>query len=83
MFVIAAKVGARFTLFTVIVRVLSLFNEPSLARTVAGAVPAFVNPGARWMFPVVGFVVVTVMYVGPSTLTNVSGSPSGSAPVSD
>ena len=56
--------GARFTLLTVIVSPLVSFKLPSLARTLAAAVPASENPGARWMFPVPvpvpGVVVVTV-----------------------
>ena len=82
MSVIAARVGPRFTLVTVIVRVLSLFNAPSLARTVAPEVPASVNPGARWTFPVVAFVVVTLMNTGPATLVKVRASASGSLAVS-
>jgi len=81
MLVIVPKAGGRFTLFTVTVSVLSLFKEPSLARTVAAAVPASENPGIRWILPVVAFVVVTVTYVGPAVFVNVNASPSGSVPV--
>src|SRR5439155_903070 len=81
MFAIAFRVGARFTLFTVIVNDLLLLKggEPlSVAVTVAAAVPASENPGVRAMFPVVALVVVTVMYVGPAAFVNVKASPSGS-----
>jgi hypothetical protein len=46
------SVGARFVFVTVIVSPFVSVNEPSLARTLAAAVPASVNPGARWMLPV-------------------------------
>src|SRR5689334_25401737 len=75
------SVGAWFALFTVIVRLFWLFNVASAAWTVAAAVPASENPGARWMLPVVALVVVTVRYVGPETLVKVRASPSGSVPV--
>src|SRR6267154_6150205 len=79
---IAARTGADWhPSHTVIVNAPSAFRLPSLARTVAPAVPASANPGARWIFPVVGEVVVTLMYVGPATLENASASPSGSDPV--
>ena len=48
-------------MITVIVNDFSLNRPPvSVARTVEAAVPASVKLGARWMFPVVAFVVVTV-----------------------
>ena len=47
MFAIAFNVGAWFTLFTVIVSVLLFDREPSLTLTVAAAVPASENPGAK------------------------------------
>src|SRR5258705_6905549 len=76
------RVGGRFTLFTVIVNDLSSFKLPSLARTVAPEVPASVNPGARWTFPVVASVVVTLMNAGPTTFVKGRASPSGSPPLS-
>jgi len=54
---------------------------PLLAVTVPWNVPLEVDAGARWMFPVVGLVVVTVMKVGPTVLEKVSGIPSGSVPL--
>ncbi len=81
-FEIAFSVGARLLLFTVIVSDLSSNREPSLARTVAPAVPASENPGAKWRFPAAvpfpGEIVVTAAYVGPETSENVSASPSWS-----
>ena len=65
-----------------IVRVLSLVKLPSLARTVAAEVPTGSDdPGAKWMFPVVAFVVATVMNAGPETFEKVRALPSGSEPV--
>src|SRR5207249_1783463 len=85
MFAIAANVGGPGTLLTVIVSDFSSLRLPSLARTVAWAVPASKNPGARWMLPVPvpvpGVTVVTVIYAGPATFENVRASPSGSVPV--
>ncbi len=76
------KVGARFTLFTVIVSDLVSVSDPSLTLTEAEAVPASENPGARWRLPVPvpvpGEVVVTEAYVGPEAKLNVSGFPSES-----
>src|SRR5258705_10968632 len=61
--------GLSAALVTVTVRVLSLVKLPSLARTVAAEIPTGSDdPGAKWMFPVVALVVVTVMNVGPETL---------------
>ena len=60
----------------------ALFKVPSVVRTDAAEVPTGSDgPGAKWIFPVVAFVVVTVMNVGPATFENVSASPSGSEPV--
>ena len=60
---------------TVIVSDFESSALPSLAVTVAGAVPASENPGARCRFPVAvpvpRSVVVTVAYVGP-VIENVS-----------
>src|SRR6267142_3214492 len=52
------RAGARFVLVTVTVRDLESLSEPSLADTVAAAVPESEKPGAKWMVPVVSFVVV-------------------------
>ena len=52
MFWMGSRTGAWFALFTVIEKDLSLVRLPSVTRTVAEAVPASVNPGARWTFPV-------------------------------
>jgi len=76
----AASAQEPITLFTVTVSALESLSEPSLADTVADAVPESENPGARWILPVVGLVVVTVRYAGPDTLANVKASPSGSEP---
>src|SRR6266404_5336483 len=78
-----ANTGGWFTLFTVTVKLLpSLPPEPSVAETDTVAVPESEKPGARATFPVAvpvpGVVVVTVAYVGPDTLANVNGFPSGS-----
>src|SRR5881628_3555852 len=77
-----ARTGAWFTLFTVTVKVLPSDAAPSLALTDTDAVPASENPGERATFPVAvpvpADVVVTVAYVGPETLANVSAWPSGS-----
>src|SRR5438128_2023158 len=77
-----AKTGARFTLFTVTVKVLPSDAVPSLALTDTDAVPASENPGDRATFPVAvpvpADVVVTVAYVGPETNENVSAWPSAS-----
>src|SRR6266850_899315 len=73
MMLMAASETGRSTLFTVIVNDLSLTRAPvSVARTVAVAVPESLNPGARFAFPVVAFVVETVKYVGPDTCEIVS-----------
>src|SRR5438093_11935025 len=73
------NVGARFTLFTVIVSDFWSARDPSLTRTVAAAVPAFENPGAKCRLPVAvpvpGAVVVTDAYVGPDARLNVSAFP--------
>jgi hypothetical protein len=70
------SVGARFTLFTVTVKLLPSLAAPSLAETDTVAVPESEKPGARATFPVAvpvpGVVVVTVAYVGPDTFANVS-----------
>ena len=78
---IALSVGARFTFETVTWKGLVSLSEPSLAEAEAAYVPASVKPGARWMLPVVAFVVVTVRNEGPPAFVNVSASPSGSEPV--
>src|SRR3989449_6420944 len=76
------KVGGRFTLFTVTVKVFPSLAVPSLALTDTDAVPESLKPGVRATFPVAvpvpGAVVVTVAYVGPDTLVNVSAWPSAS-----
>ena len=82
MSVIAARVGRRFTLVTVIVNDWSSLKLPSLARTVAPKVPESVNPGAKWTFPVVSFVVETFMNAGPATFVKVRASASGSLALS-
>ena len=58
-------------LLTVIVNDFVSEAAPSLALADALYVPASENEGARWMFPVVAFVVVTVMNVGPEAFVNV------------
>ena len=78
----AVRVGGWFTLFTVIVNDLSSLKLPSLARTVAPKVPESVNPGAKWTFPVVSFVVETFMNAGPATFVKVRASASGSLALS-
>src|SRR2546428_3085266 len=82
MFASCARTGARFTLFTVTVKVLPSVAVPSLALTDTDAVPASENPGARLTAPVAvpvpADVVVTVAYVGPDTFANVSAWPSAS-----
>ena len=84
----AVVVGARSSLFTVIVNDLLLVRggEPlSVAVTVAPYVPESENPGARRTFPVAGLgcavVGVTVMNAGPAAFVNVREFPSGSEPV--
>src|SRR2546425_1097857 len=88
MFAGCASLGGRFTLFTVIVN--DALAEPPQgplvpADTLTLASPASENPGARLTLPVAdpvpGDVVVTVTYVGPDTLANVIGLPSGSVAV--
>src|SRR5712671_4638563 len=75
--------NAALTSFTVIVNDLSSLRDPSLARTVAPYVPASAKPGARWTFPVVALVVVTVINPGPPTFEKVRASPSGSVALRD
>src|SRR5437870_2077780 len=76
------RTTGRSTLFTVTVKDLPSLSEPSLAETDTDAVPASENPGERATFPVAvpvpADVVVTVAYVGPETLLNVSAWPSAS-----
>ena len=61
--------------------VLESLNEPSLAVAVAAYTPASENPGAKWMFPLVASVVLTVMNVGPAPFVNERGFPSASEAV--
>src|SRR3989442_1210243 len=74
------KVGGRFWLFTVTKNDFPSDAVPSLALTDTDAVLASENPGDRATFavPVPADVVVTVAYVGPDTLLNVSAWPSAS-----
>src|SRR5438105_4208341 len=77
-----ARTGGRFVAVTVMVNDFVSLSEPSLADTDAVEDPIGSEaPAARWMFPVVAFVVVTVMNVGPVTFENVSASPYGCEPV--
>ena len=80
-----ARTGAWLIVFTVIWKDLSLFRLPSVARTVAEAVPMSESPGARWTFPVAvplpPSVVVTLAYVGPEAREKESPFPSGSVAV--
>src|SRR5882672_1834494 len=80
------RTGGRFTLFTVIERDWVVAANPSVARTVAPAIPASLKPGASWMVPVPvpvpALVVVTEAYEGPETRENVMASPSASVAVS-
>src|SRR5882672_1632293 len=81
-FGMGSRIGGQFDAVIVIVNERSALSLPSLARTVAPYVPSgSAAPGAKWMFPVVGDVVVTVMNVGPAAFEKVSASPSGSEPV--
>src|SRR6266850_399478 len=71
------------TSMTVMVNARTRLKPPlvSAKRTLALAVPASENPGARWMLPVApvpGVGVVTLMYAGPDTFSSVSTSLSGS-----
>src|SRR5882672_2306288 len=72
------------TSMTVMVKARVALNPPlvSAKRTLALAVPASENPGARWMLPVAvpapGVGVVTLMYAGPDTFSSVSASKSTS-----
>src|SRR5689334_24489840 len=61
-FGIGSRTGGRSTFVTVIINpeVMDAL-EGSTALTPAEAVPASLNPGARWMLPVVAFTVVTVI----------------------
>src|SRR5207244_12691832 len=69
MFERASSAGARFVFSTVIWKDLPSIRNPSEALTEAMAVPASLNPGARWTSPVAvplpPSVVVTLAYVGP------------------
>src|SRR5439155_20937202 len=76
----ASATGSLHTGLTVIVNdLLSLRGgEPLFVTvTVAPYTPASENPGARWMFPVVAPVVVTVMNKGPLSFEKVRGVPQG------
>src|SRR4051812_29004886 len=82
MFAGCARTGARFVAVTLMVNDFVSLAVPSLADTDAVWDPTGSDaPAARWMFPVVAFVVVTVMNVGPVTFENVSASPSASEAV--